>query len=105
MRTFESLGIKPVTEALLGNKIQIKEIVGQKIEIVNFRIETSKYQKNKTGLCLYLQVVHNGENRVVFTGSDMLIEIMKQVDKSMLPIDTKIIENANWFEFALNVEE
>lgn len=72
-RTFASLGIKLVTEALLGEKIQIKKIVGQKIEIVNFRIEASRYQKNKTGLCLFIQIIYNGENRVVFTGSDILI--------------------------------
>lgn len=102
-RTFASLGIKTVPSVLIGEKIKIDDVLEKEIEIVNFRIEVSKYPKNKTGKCLHMQIVLNGENRVVFTGSDILIEVMQQVSMEMLPITTKIKKEDNHFEFLLNV--
>ena len=38
----------------------------------------SKYEKNKTGQCLMLQLLVDNEKRVLFTGSDVLIDQMKK---------------------------
>lgn len=38
----------------------------------------SKYEKNRSGKCLLLQIEHDGQHRVIFTGSDVLIEQMEK---------------------------
>lgn len=64
-----------------GEKTNVEAIVNIEVEITGYRIKPSKYPgKNKSGQCLFLQVRIAGEdsNRVVFTGSDVLISQMKE---------------------------
>ena len=57
-----------------GEKVSIESILNEEIEILGHRISASKYSKNTSGKCLTVQFQRlNGERRVVFTGSDVLI--------------------------------
>lgn len=66
------------TKILDGDKIRIDEIINVEVMVIGFRISESKYEKNKSGKCLTLQVEMNGVRRVVFTGSDVLIGQIEQ---------------------------
>ena len=99
MTRFKDLNIKTHSDHLTGEKIKIAKILNKEIVITGFKIDQSKYPKNKSGQCLCLQLEADGEQRVVFTGSDVLIGIMEQVKKEDLPIETKIIQEGEHYEF------
>jgi len=77
----------------------MSKIMNKDIIITGFKIDTSKYPKNKSGKCLSIQFDIDGEQRVVFTGSDVLINVMEQVKKENLPIETKIVQEGEHYEF------
>jgi hypothetical protein len=100
MRSFKELGIKPVQNAMTGEKIKINRVINREIVVTGYRIEQSKYPKNKSGKCLTLQVEIDGEKRVVFTGSDILIGMIQQVPESEIPFKTTIVKEGERFEFS-----
>jgi hypothetical protein len=57
-----------------GDKIRLDTILNQEILVTGYSIKKSRYDKNSSGKCLTIQFEINGERRVVFTGSDVLIE-------------------------------
>jgi len=60
---------------LEGGKVRLDSILNVEIQITGYRIQESKYNgKNKTGKCLTVQFEQDGEQRVFFTGSDVLIQ-------------------------------
>jgi hypothetical protein len=61
-----------------GDKIRLDEIINRELLITGYSIKRSKYDKNRSGKCLTLQVEVDSERRVVFTGSDVLIEQMEK---------------------------
>lgn len=65
-----------------GNKVRIDDVLNVELRIVGYRIKSSKFEKNKSGNFLTLQIELCGERRVVFTGSDVLIgQIEKYKDE------------------------
>ena len=48
MKRFSDLGIKPPIDQMIGEKIKISKILNCDITVTNFKIEDSKFQKNKT---------------------------------------------------------
>lgn len=71
-------------KVLDGDKIKIDDLLNQEIIILDYRVRESKFSKDKNGKYLTLQISMNEEKKVVFTGSDVLIE---QIEKygSQLP--------------------
>lgn len=62
-----------------GDKVRIDSILNQEICIIGYRVANSKYTKNNSGKCLTLQFENqNGDRRVLFTGSDVLIHQMNR---------------------------
>lgn len=98
MRKFSDFNIK-VAKRFVGDKIKISRVLNMPIVVNNYKIDDSKYPKNKSGKCLTLQIEFNEESRVLFTGSDVLIEQIKHIDESNLPFSTTIIKNGESFEF------
>ena len=98
MKKFSDLGIK--SEAgMTGSKITIARILNREITVLSYRIEDSKFPKNKSGKCLFLQIEVDNEKRVVFTGSDVLLSQIKQVNPEDIPFVSTIIKNGEHFEF------
>lgn len=98
MKKFSDLGIKSEV-GMTGSKITIARILNREITVVSYRIEDSKFPKNKSGKCLFLQIEVDNEKRVVFTGSDVLLSQIKQVNPEDLPFVATIIKNGEHFEF------
>jgi len=66
-----------------GDKIRIDDVLNQEMTVIGCRFSASKYEKNKSGKCLTLQILINDQKRVVFTGSDVMIEQMLKYEDQM----------------------
>ena len=99
MKLFSELGIQIDSAPMSGEKIKINRVVNKEIEVVDFELNESKYQADKHRKCLKLQVRHEGDLRIIFTGSNMLIQAIQKVDKRMLPFKTVIVERNGYYQF------
>lgn len=61
-----------------GEKIRMEQILNVEIVVIGFAVNRSKYEKNKSGKCLTLQLELDGGRKILFTGSDVLIEQMEK---------------------------
>lgn len=61
-----------------GDKMRIDDILNCEIEIIGHRLRKSKFKKEANGMCLTIQFLTDEVKRVVFTGSEVLID---QLDK------------------------
>lgn len=98
MKSFADLNITK-SQRLQGDKIKISKVLNRQIIVHSYKVEPSKYEKNKSGCCLYLQIELDGIRHVIFTGSDVLIEQIKQVPESEFPFSTTICKTQEYFEF------
>jgi hypothetical protein len=97
MKKFKDFNITPKVNLFVGEKISIKKLFNQPIRILDHKLEPSK-QKEGTE-CLTLQIEKGDEKRVVFTGSKVLIDIIKQLPKDAYPFETTIKGDNDYFEF------
>lgn len=79
-----------------GDKIKIGDIVGKEIEIVDCKIGNSKFEGKKL---LTLQIKLNGEDRVVFTSSGVLIDQSEKYKNEMPFIATIEKVNNRFYSF------
>lgn len=97
MNNFKDFNIKPEIRSFVGDKIPIKRVLNKEIKVLDFKIESSK-QKIGTE-CLTLQIEKSDEKRIVFTGSKVLIEMIRRIDKDKFPFKTTIVEENEHYEF------
>jgi hypothetical protein len=71
MRKFSDFAADP--NILDGAKVRIDDVLNMELVVTGYTVRDSKFSKNKSGKYLTLQVQIDGEKRVVFTGSDVLI--------------------------------
>ncbi|WP_294344675.1 hypothetical protein [Prosthecochloris sp.] len=86
------------THVLDGDKIRIDNILNKEIIVLGFRIHNSKFDKNKSGKCLTLQIKLDDETRVIFTGSDVLISQIEK-HKKQIPFLTTIKKVDRFYMF------
>jgi len=55
-----------------GDKVKIADIIDKEIEVIDFRIDDSKLKQDEK--CLKLQFIFENEKRIVFTGSNVLMD-------------------------------
>ena len=60
--------------ALIGDKIKIDEVLGKEIKVVGYKISESKYKRDGNDKVLTLQFELEDESRILFTGSNVLME-------------------------------
>src|SRR5689334_17012044 len=97
MTNFSDLNIKPNITSFVGDKIKVKSLLNQPITILDHKIGPSK-AKPGTDL-LTLQIEKNGDKRVVFTGSSVLMDQIKRVPKDKFPLVTTIKGDNEYYEF------
>jgi hypothetical protein len=68
-----------------GAKTRIDDVLNKEIEIIGFKIAPSKFPKNQSGMFLTLQFIdmESGGRKIVFTGSDVLINQMRKYEAQM----------------------
>lgn len=99
MKNFADLNIVVENTSFIGEKIKISKVLNREIIVLDYKIDESKYPKNKSGKVLTLQIKVDNEQRIIFTGSDYLISQIQQVTKEDFPFATKIEKNGEHFEF------
>lgn len=97
MHNFKDFDIKPKINSFVGEKIQVKKILNAEIKVLSFKVEPSK-QKQGTQ-CLTIQIEKSGEKRVVFTGSQVLIDQIKRVPEDKFPFTATIKADNDCYEF------
>jgi len=90
MKEFKDLGIQPTRKGLTGTKINIDEILNNRIEVHDFRIEPSKYAKNEGDKCLYLQFKFGDKMHVVFISAIGLMDVLQRIPETDRPFLTTI---------------
>jgi hypothetical protein len=99
MKKFSELGITLSENHFIGDKIEIDKILNTEFIIHAFKIEKSKFPKNKSGNRLTLQIEFDNEKRIIFSGSDVLMDLITQVDNDSMPFSCKIVRINRHFEF------
>lgn len=102
MTTFNQLNVQKIVRPFEGDKISIDELVNKDINLLDFEICNSTKKENSK--YLRLQVLYEGKKRYLSTGGKFLIDILSQVQKSDLPIETKIMKNRGYY-FEGTIEE
>lgn len=95
MQKFNELGIKPVVNHFIGDKIKSDRVLNRDIIVYDFRIVKSKFQEVD---CLHIQIELEGEKRVIFTSSKVLISTLNQIPKESFPFECQIIKSSNHYE-------
>lgn len=93
MRKFSELNVIVPETGFVGDKIKMDRILNREVDVLDYRIETSRYEKGN-GKCLYLQIQIGDNKHVVFTGSSVLQRTIEQIPKNEMPFKT-IIKKEN----------
>jgi hypothetical protein len=100
MKKFENLGIEQPRQRFEGEKVSIYDILNKEIQVHKFKIGPSKYQDKGMSDCMDLQIKVDEIDRVMFTGSGILMEQIKSVKAEDFPFTTTIIKlNPKGFRF------
>lgn len=97
MNQFKSFGIKPIISTFTGDKIKIDRILNTEIQVLSYKIEASKV-KTDTKL-LTLQIQRGETKNIIFTGSNVLMQMIESVPKDKFPFTTKIVKDSEHLEF------
>jgi hypothetical protein len=91
MKDFGDFQIKPNNNGILiGEKISINKIININIVVETFKISESKFEGK--GKRLDLQIIFNGDHRVIFISSKNLIDMIERVPKDSFPFTARIIK-------------
>lgn len=100
MKEFKDFGIDIAESSVLsGEKIKIKKVLNERISVKKYKIVPSKFPEKGNGNCLYLQIMFEGKERVIFTGSTILMSSIERVSKDDFPFSTTIIEENEMYKF------
>lgn len=95
MKSFKDFGIKPDHKGFVGDKIKINKVLNREIIVHDFKIEDSKFEGKR--LDMQIQI---GENmHVLWTGSKVLMDMIKQVPKVDFPFTVTIVRENESYEF------
>ena len=97
MKKFSDFNIEPKTQmSLTGLKIKMSGVLNRDIIVGTYQIKDSKIEGK--GKCLYLQLKVDGIQRVLFTGSEFLMDAIKQINE--FPFTTRIVEKDQAYHFS-----
>lgn len=84
---------------MTGDKIKIEDILDKEIEVAGYKITSSKYPKNGNDKVLTLHFKLDGADRILFTGSSVLME-QAEMYKNEMPFMAKIIKVNKYYTFS-----
>lgn len=99
LKQFKDFNIKPVTKGLEGDKIKIDKILNREITVHAFKIGPSKYPEKGNGLRLDLQISLGETKHIVWSGSGILMDMIKQVPDDAFPFQATIVKENERLEF------
>lgn len=99
MNKFSDLNIETRKDYFSGDKIKILKILNKEIIVHNYKLNDSRFKNSNSDKCLYIQIEKDGERFVLFTGSKILADAIKQVQKESFPFTTTITKEGEAFQF------
>ena len=94
MKQFGEFNIEKKVDHFVGEKIPMKKVINKEIIVHSYLIKPSIKKENAQ--CLHLQVEVDGVKRVIFTGSPILQQQIKQVPKDGFPFKTTVLDNDHY---------
>lgn len=88
----------PANIAIVGDKIKIEDVLSKEIEVIGYKISESKYKKRDNDKVLTLQFKLDGEDRILFTGSNVLMD-QCETYKDEMPFLAKIEKINKFYTF------
>lgn len=73
---------------MTGAKIEIEKVLDKSVTVLDYRIGDSKFNRNEY---LTLQILFEGETRIIFTGSGVLKEDLEKLKRDDFPFQTTIV--------------
>jgi hypothetical protein len=98
MRQFKDLGIKTPERGFTGDKIKMNKVINKSIIVHAYKIEDSKFEKGN-GKCLHMQIEVGGTRHLLFSGSTILMETIKNVPDDAFPFATTIVMENERLQF------
>jgi|GEM_PF-2174744 len=78
IKSFSELGIKSENQ-LSGVKIGINHVLNKAIKVNDFRVGKSKFTEIGNGKLLTIQIEVDGEERIIFTSSNILHDQLEKI--------------------------
>ena len=97
MTAFKDFGIKAKPNSFTGDKIKIDKVLNQEITVHAFKIAKSTKKENTDYLTI--QIEKDKTRYVIFTGSTILMQMIKEVPEDKFPFKTTIVKNNDYPEF------
>jgi hypothetical protein len=91
MNQFKDFNIVVENKSFTGDKIKIDRLLNRQIVIHEHKIEPSDYTEKR----LVLQIETDGQRRIIFTGSKVLMEQIQRVPKEGFPFTATITKDDN----------
>jgi len=96
MKKFSELNVdNGLKNSFIGDKVNINSILNKTIIVNKFIISKSKFKDNY----LKIQIKLDNKDRIIFTGSNNLINTIKLVSEKDFPFETRIIKNLESYFF------
>ena len=89
--------IATTRQLMVGDKIKVDNITGKEIKVLGYEIKPSTQKENTNYLSLQIEL--NNEKHVVFTGSEVLMDQIKEC-KDDLPFLATIEKIGKYYTFA-----
>lgn len=99
MKNFKDFSIKPKIDFFVGDKIKILKVLNREIIVHGFKIDKSKFENSNSEFVMSLQIEYMNCKRVLFTGSKILAEMIKEVPEDGFPFKSTIIKEGESFVF------
>ena len=97
MFNFRDLGIEPQNKQFSGKKIDVDDVLNIEIIVHGFEIKDSTKKAGTKYLTLQIEKEEN--KRVLFTGSNNLMDVISQIPNDKFPFKTTIIKQDRGLEF------
>jgi hypothetical protein len=97
MKSFSEFGITTTQKGLKGEKIKIDKVINRLIMVKGYQIVDSKFEGKGKRLDIEIEV--DKAERIIFTGSVVLMDMIKQVPENGFPFQTTIIKENERYEF------
>jgi hypothetical protein len=99
MKSFKDFGISTTHQPFTGDKIEMFDVLNREIIVINHKIETSKYPEKGNGKRLTLHIKIDDRDRIIFTGSVILQDLIQKVAADNFPFTATIVKENKAYKF------
>ena len=83
----------------VGSRIHMKDVLNREIIVLGFKTRDTKFKEYDSGKYIILQIELDGEKRVLFTSSKVLLNQAESY-RDKFPFITCIIKHKDFYTFA-----